>query len=39
MQGEKKQMKPAPRKDLKKTLQGAKKLGETKLMVTHPGTS
>jgi hypothetical protein len=35
----KKQVKAAPKMDLKKTLQGAKKLGETKLMVTRPGTS
>jgi hypothetical protein len=28
----KKQVKPAPKKDAKKTLKGSKKLGETKLM-------
>jgi hypothetical protein len=39
MRGEKKQTKAAPRKDLKKTFQGARKVGERKLMVTHPGTS
>ena len=30
---EKKKVKAAPKKDTKKTLKGAKKLGETKLMV------
>jgi hypothetical protein len=39
MRGEKKQIKAAPRMDLKKTFQGARKVGERKLMVTHPGTS
>jgi hypothetical protein len=39
MRGEKKQVKAAPRKDVKKILKGAKKLGETKLMVRHHGTS
>jgi hypothetical protein len=33
MAGKKKQVKPAPKKDAKKTLKGAKKLGETKLMI------
>ena len=32
MADRKKQVKPAPKKDTKKTLKGAKKLGETKLM-------
>jgi len=32
MAGKKKQVKPAPKKDAKKSLKGAKKLGETKLM-------
>jgi hypothetical protein len=39
MPEKKKQVKAAPRMDLKKTLQGTRKVGETKLMVTHPGTS
>jgi hypothetical protein len=39
MRGDKKQMKAAPRKDLEKTLKEARKVGERKLMVTHPGTS
>jgi hypothetical protein len=29
----KKQVKPAPKQDAKKTLKGSKKLGETKLMM------
>ena len=33
MAEKKKQVKPAAKKDPKKTLKGAKKLGETKLMV------
>ena len=36
MAGKKKQVKPAATKDPKKTLKGAKKLGETKLMVLLP---
>jgi|GEM_PF-836272 hypothetical protein len=39
MREKKKQMKAAPRKDLKKNLQGAREVGERKLMVTRPGTS
>jgi hypothetical protein len=39
MREKKKQVKATPRKGLKKTLQGARKVGEAKLMVTHPGTS
>jgi len=35
MAGKKKQVKPASKKDAKKTLKGGKKLGETKLMVTY----
>jgi len=34
MPEKKNQVKPAPKKDAKKSLQGIKKLGETKLMVT-----
>jgi hypothetical protein len=34
MSGKKKQVKPAPKKDAKKSLQGVKKLGDTKLMVS-----
>ena len=33
MAGKKKQVKPAAKRDPKKTLKGAKKLGEAKLMV------
>ena len=39
MPEKKKQVKAAPRMDLKKTLQGARKVGERKLMVMHAGTS
>jgi hypothetical protein len=35
MAGKKKQVKPAAKKDPKKTLKGAKKLGDTKLMVVY----
>ena len=35
MAGKKKQVKPAAKKDAKKTLKGAKKLGDTKLMVVY----
>ena len=35
MTGKKKQVKPAAKKDPKKTLKGAKKLGETKLMIVY----
>jgi hypothetical protein len=35
MGGKKKQMKAAPKKETKKTLRGAKKLGDTKLMMRY----
>ena len=35
MAGKNKQVKAAPRKETKKTLKGAKKLGDTKLMVRY----
>jgi hypothetical protein len=38
MPEKKEQVKAAPKKACKKTLKGAKKLGETKLMMTHPGS-
>jgi hypothetical protein len=34
--GKKKQVKPAAKKEPKKALKGAKKLGETKLMIILP---
>jgi hypothetical protein len=33
MAGKKKQVKPAPKKEAKKSLKGSKKLDETKLMI------
>jgi len=35
MGGKKKQVKAAPKKETKKTLRGAKKLGDTKLMLRY----
>jgi hypothetical protein len=35
MGGKKKQVKAAPKKETKKTLRGAKKLGDTKLMMRY----
>ena len=35
MAGKKKQLKAAPKKETKKTLKGAKKLGDTKLMLRY----
>jgi hypothetical protein len=36
MAGKKKQVKPAPKKEPKKSLKGSKKPDETKLMMTPP---